>query len=93
MINNYTQDEFRGISPTKQSIRDYIRLFTNCSHDEMVDEFSTLRTRHICSGSKNIIVLDKSVIPVLTTKGMVNVEVFLCPKCRKLLLSKESMEI
>lgn len=82
-----------GISPTKQSIKDYVCLMANCSSVDMVDEFDTLKARHICQGSKVISLLSKDFIPVPTTKGMINVEVFFCPMCRKLIINKASMEV
>lgn len=90
----YGYDNFMGgISPTQKSMKDYICLSTNCSSVEMVDEFDTLRTRHICPNQKYINLLDKSYVPVPTSKGMVNVEIFFCPICRKLIINKSSMEI
>lgn len=82
-----------GISPTKQSIKDYICLYVNCSSVLTVPEFDTLRIRHICKGFKRIILLDKSCIPVPTTKGIINVEIFFCNTCRKLIINKSSMEV
>lgn len=82
-----------GISPTQQSIKDYVCLASGCNSVEVVDEFETLRARHICQGTKLIQVLNKTFIPVPTTKGMVNVEVFFCPVCRKLIINKSSMTL
>lgn len=89
----YVNRQNMGISPTKQSIKDYVCLSTNCTSVEMVDEFETVRARHICLGTRVIKLLDKIYVPVPTTKGMLNVEVFLCPICRKLIINKSSMEV
>lgn len=81
-----------GISPTKKSIQEYISLYSNCSDMELVECFDTLRTRHICKGIKQIVILDQSTIPVQTTKGLINVSVFFCGRCRKIIIDKSSME-
>ena len=84
-----------GIAPTKRSIIDFICLNTQCSSYVLVDEFESLRARHICPAisQKNIWLLEKDTIPVPTTKGMIGVEVFFCPYCRKLYINKSSLEI
>ena len=82
-----------GVSPTKQAVKDYVCLATACQSVEMVEEFETLRARHICQGTKVIQILEKRLIPVPTTRGMINVEVFLCNYCGKLIINRSSMEI
>lgn len=89
---NYQQENM-GIAPTKQAIKDYVCLATGANSVEVIEEFETPRTRHICQGSSVIQLLDKRVIPVLTTKGMINVEVFFCCYCRKLIINRSSMEV
>lgn len=93
MQGGYPQnnDNMGGIAPTQQSIKDYVCLASGCYSVDVVDEFETLRARHICEGTKLIQVLNRTFIPVPTTKGMVNVEVFFCPMCRKLIINKSSM--
>lgn len=90
-MNNY--NNCNGISPTKKAIKDYLCNITNCSSVETVEDFETLRTRHICQGSKIINILDKNTISVQTTKGVVNVEFFLCSMCGKLIINSSSIEI
>lgn len=90
---NPYQGNISGIAPTKQSIKEYVCLSTNCSSVEVVDEFDVLRTRHICPGSKVINLLCKTEVPVPTTKGIIYVEVFICPVCRKLIINGSSMEV
>ena len=86
-------ENYGGISPTKQSIKNYIAMYSNCSDIEMVDSFETLKARHVCPGTNMVILLDKMYIPVPTSRGMVNVETFFCQRCRKLIVNKESMEM
>ena len=87
------RNQMLGISPTKKSIQDYVCLATNCNSVEVVDSFETLKTRHICQGTKDIRLISSSIIPTPTSMGMINVEVFYCPYCRKLIINKSSMEI
>ena len=92
MIGNQQMDP-RGISPTKQSIKNYLMMYSGCNEMEVAESFDTIRTRHICLGSKEIIILDKTFVPVPTNRGIINVEVFFCPRCRKLIINNESMEV
>lgn len=81
-----------GISPTKSAIKDYVCMYCNARDVAVADEFDTMLTRHICSGSKSISLLNRSYVPVPTTNGIINVEVFYCNRCGKLILNKSSME-
>lgn len=94
--NNYNITNGRnngGVSPTKKSIKDYIGLFLGASSIEMVDEFDTPRTRHICQGGRVVSLLGKNVVPVPTTKGIINAEVFVCPNCKKVIVNGSSIEV
>ena len=86
-------ENYGGISPTKQSIKNYLAMYFNCSDMELVEGFDTLRTRHICQGSNQIVLLNKFCIPVPTSRGMIAVETFFCQRCRKLIVNKESLEM
>jgi hypothetical protein len=89
-INNETMG---GISPTKQSIKNYLCMASNCMTAESVGEFDTLKARHICKGSNMIVLLDKAIIPVPTTRGMINAEVFYCLNCGKLIINDSSITV
>lgn len=78
---------------TKKDILEYVKNFACPSEVEQVSEFDTIKTRHICRGFKEIVLLDKQSIQVPTSNGAVNVEVFFCPRCRKLLINSQSLEI
>lgn len=94
MDMNYGQNNgYMGISPTKQAIKDYISLAMGSNLIEVVDEFDTLRTRHICLGNNVISILEQRIIPVPTTKGMINVSIFYCGCCGKVIINKSSMEV
>lgn len=82
-----------GIAPTKQAIRDYVCMFMGANSVELVDDFETLKARHICQGTTMIQLLDRRYVPVPTTKGMINVEVFFCTNCRKLIINRSSMDM
>ena len=93
MYDSAMNNMMSGIAPTQQSIKDYICLSTNCTSVEMISEFYTMKARHICPNSHMIVLLEKSFIPVPTSKGIVNVEIFLCPRCGKLMINKTSLEV
>lgn len=78
---------------TKKDILTYIQNYVRPSEVEQVAEFDTIKTRHICRGFKEIVLLDKQTVQVPTSSGVVGVEVFFCPRCRKLLINSQSLEI
>lgn len=78
---------------TKKDILSYIQNLVCPSEVEQISEFDTIKTRHICKGFKEIVLLDKQVVNVPTSSGSVGVEVFFCPRCRKLLINSQSLEI
>lgn len=78
---------------TKKDILNYVKNFVCPSEVETVSEFDTVRTRHICRGVKDIVLLAKQVIQVPTTSGVIGVEVFFCPRCRKLLINSQTLEL
>lgn len=82
-----------GIASTQKSIKEYVCLTTGCTSVEVVDEFDTNMTRHICPGSKRVILIERGVIPVPTNKGIVNVGIMFCRGCGKLILDRSSMEV
>lgn len=91
--NGNNVDFMNGVSPTKKSIKDYLCLSSGCTDAVLVDEFETMRARHICRGSCFIQLLDKQIVPVPTSQGVVNVEVFFCPRCGKLIINNSSLEL
>lgn len=90
-VNNV--DFMDGVSPTKKSIKDYLCLYSGCTDVVLIDDFETVRARHICKGSCFIQLLDKQVVPVPTSQGIVNVEVFFCSRCGKLIINNSSLEL
>lgn len=89
----YSQPMQHQRATTKKDILSYIQNFACPSEVEQVAEFDTIKTRHICRGFKEIVLLDKQTIQVPTTSGVIGVEVFFCPRCRKLLINSQSLEI
>lgn len=78
---------------TKKDILSYLQNYSGAIEMEQVSEFDTVKTRHICKGYKEIVLLDKQIIQVPTSNGFVGVEVFFCPRCRKLLINSQSLEV
>ena len=97
--NPYVQDDYGyydgvyGVRCNRRSIVDYINFCLQASECVSADEFEVARTRHICKGTKQIILLDKEVVPVYTDRGIVNVEVFFCPRCRKLIINNSCFDL
>ena len=92
MFNYQSDNNVGGVSPTKKSIQDYICLYLGSNNVVVVDEFDTVKTRHICANSKCVSLLGNQFIPVPTTKGIINVEVFCCYRCGKIIINKSSMD-
>lgn len=78
---------------TKKDILAYLQGMLCPSECETVGSFDTRRTRHICNGIKEIVLLDVQSVPVPTPRGVISVEVFFCPRCRKLLINSQSLEV
>lgn len=87
------QYPYRQRATTKKDILAYLQNYTCASEVEQVVSFDTPRARHICRGCKEIVLLDKQVIPVATSSGGIGVEVFFCVRCRKLLINSQSLEV
>lgn len=93
MMNQHQYGGMKMRKPTKKDILEYMRQSLSAGEIVGVDEFETMRTRHICNGSKEIQVLDIGVFPVNTGYSCFNIEYFLCPHCRKLIYNKCSMAV
>ena len=78
---------------TKKSLVEYLTMCFNASEVVQVDDFESLRQRHICGGSRQIILLDKTTQQIDTPEGVVYAEVFFCPNCRKLIINKSSIDV
>lgn len=89
----YSGGQYKPHKPTKKDLENYIAGSLGASEVIKVDDFETLRTRHICKGTTNIQILEKRIFNVPTDYGMIGVETIFCPCCRKLLINKESLEI
>lgn len=83
----------RQRATTKKDILNYLQNMIQPSDSEQVVEFDTVKTRHICQGYKEIVLLDKQIVQVPTTNGIICVEVFFCPRCRKLLINSQSLDV
>lgn len=88
-----TQQAQRMRKTTKKDILEYLQMRSGAREVVQVDEFETQRTRHICQGSKKIVVLEKGTEPVQTSEGFIFAEYFLCNNCKKLIINKQSIEM
>lgn len=77
---------------TKQDLVNYIVQNLGASDVVKCDEFETPKTRHICPGTKQILILNQDVFNVPTPQGLVPVGVFFCPNCRKLWIDKNTLD-
>lgn len=84
--------------PTKKDIIDMLCMNFGVSELVKVDEFESTNTRHICNGIPEI-----NILPVMTytitvpTKmgdvGIVSPRYVFCPRCRKMILDRNSIEV
>lgn len=83
------------IKPTKKSVLDYLSRLYGTTNIVQIESFDSIRTRHICPGMKNILLLDKYVVNVPLygeIPTMLPVEIFFCNNCRKLYVNKQTLE-
>lgn len=82
------------IPHTKKAIAEYIiatYLGGYCSEVVWVDEFETLKARHVCRGTPGVKLLDRNMVTVPTRAGNISIEAYFCPTCRKLLLGSHCL--
>lgn len=91
--NTNFNNQYGGGRVTKKDIIEWLRCFFNAQEIVQVDEFESVRTRHVCPNGKQIFLLDKIIQPVPTVNGPVFAEVFFCQCCGKLIINKSSIEI
>lgn len=77
---------------TKQDLINFIVQNLQASEVVKCDEFETAKTRHICPGTKNIVLLNSDVFNVPTPNGIVPVSVIFCPNCRKLWIDRNTLD-
>lgn len=77
---------------TKQDLVNFIVQNLQASEVVRCDEFETAMTRHICPGTKNIVLLKSDTFNVPTPNGIVPVRVIFCPNCRKLWIDKNTLD-
>ena len=76
----------------KKDIVDILQGTLGATEVVKVESFDTERTRHICTGGRVINIIGKSYRSFPSESGMVNVEYFYCPNCRKLILNKSTLD-
>lgn len=88
---NYMQGNQTQRKLTKKDIIDTICGALGTNNYVIAEEFETPRTRHICEGGKQIIILDKQTSPLNTGSSILNIEYIFCPHCKKLILNRNSL--
>lgn len=78
---------------TRKDIVENLRCMYNASDVVLVDEFDSMKTRHVCPDGKVIHLLDKIQCPMQFPDGVIMAEVFYCRLCRKLIVNRSSIEI
>lgn len=81
-----------SVRVTKQDLVTYITQNLGASEIVKCDEFETLMTRHICPGTKKVILLKSDTFNVPTPNGLVPVRVIFCQNCRKLWIDKNTLD-
>ena len=92
-MNQMYSSPVRAHKPTKKELKEYLVNYLGACDVVAVDEFDTLRTRHICNGGKNILLLERSYLGIPTDYGVIQAEFFFFQNCRKLIYNKSSIEL
>ena len=79
-------------NPSMTEIVNYLAGMLQASEVVLIDGFDTHKTRHICKGSKRVLVLDRCVSSLYVPSGTLYIEYFVCPNCRKVLVNKSSIK-
>ena len=90
------QQQMMGMKMRKTTRKDILMyLQTRAASNDVVtvDDFETESTRHICRSTKEIKLLTKGIEAVPTSEGVLHVEYFLCPVCRRLILNKNTLDM
>lgn len=83
----------RSRTISKQDILNFIRMNMQTQDIVQVETFENVVQRHICPMGKKIEVLKELVYPLQADVGrIINIKYFYCPKCRKCIVNKESIE-
>jgi len=83
----------RRHSVTKHDILNFIKMNMQTQDIVQVESFENVVQRHICQGGKTIDILKEFVYPLqVDIDQIINIKYFYCPKCRKCIVSKESIE-
>lgn len=78
---------------SKKELASYVCQCLGAREVVYADDFDSDVQRHVCSGGKQIILLNKVLSPVQLPQGIVNVEYFFCRNCGKLILNRLSLEV
>lgn len=75
---------------SKGEIINWFKDYTGATEVALVDETFDSVARHVCCNSDNpkIWLLPKKVYPLLTVRGVINLEYYQCQVCGKLILGK-----
>lgn len=78
---------------SKKEIVNYITANLGATEVVQVDDFETMRTRHICPNIQEINLLNPDIFVVNLPDGsQLNVGVIFCPRCKKLWINKSTLD-
>lgn len=79
---------------TRRDVLNYISNYFMTTDIVVVNEFETLRARHVCPGGRIIWLLEKFVLPVpVGYETYINVELFRCQCCGKVIVNRNSLDM
>ena len=82
-------------SVSRKDIINFLVYSLGASSYVLVDEFETVKARHVCPGTTQIRLLEKRQYPVVLPNNIdqIIVDYFMCDQCRKLFLDKDSVTV
>lgn len=82
-------------SVSRKDIINFLVYSLGASSYVLLDEFETMRARHVCPGTTQIRLLEKRQYPVVLPNNIeqITVDYFMCDQCKKLFLDKDSVTV
>lgn len=74
--------------PSKQEIIGWFKNYMGCEELDLVDDTYDQFAKHVCFGGGKIELLPKQVFNFQMPDGVVPLEYYICPKCRKIILNR-----
>lgn len=78
---------------SRKMIVDYICASLGTTNVVLLEEFETVNARHICPGSREIVLLGREQFPIDLPdgSGRLVAELYLCRRCGKLMINKNTL--